>query len=123
VTSCDSPFAVAASLRVDMNFIIILLVCILILLLLIVAIVVYRRRRNYETVKGDFGDDVRENIINYDDEGGGEGDQTAYDLSVLMKPTNGAYNPHNKMAMDELRGRGTVNYHRLFFCSCGTLFS
>jgi len=28
-------------------------------------------------------DDIRENIINYEDEGGGEGDMTGYDLNVL----------------------------------------
>lgn len=28
-------------------------------------------------------DDIRETIINYEDEGGGEGDMNAYDLNVL----------------------------------------
>ncbi len=33
--------------------------------------------------------DIRENIINYVDEGGGEGDQTGYDLSVLRMMSDG----------------------------------
>ena len=33
--------------------------------------------------KRDIDCDIRENIINYEDEGCGEGDQTSYDLSVL----------------------------------------
>ena len=45
--------------------------------------VVYNRRREAQIKYPGPDDDVRENIINYEDEGGGEGDQTGYDLSVL----------------------------------------
>ena len=37
----------------------------------------------------DMDCDIRENIINYEDEGGGEGDQTGYDLSVLRMMSDG----------------------------------
>ena len=37
----------------------------------------------------DIDCDIRENIINYEDEGGGEGDQTGYDLSVLRLMSDG----------------------------------
>ena len=39
--------------------------------------------------KRDIDCDIRENIINYEDEGGGEGDQTGYDLSVLRMMSDG----------------------------------
>lgn len=38
-------------------------------------------------------DDIRENIINYEDEGGGEGDMTGYDLNVLRLMYD---DPHNE---------------------------
>lgn len=42
---------------------------------------VVHRRRTDDLYKDT--DDIRENIINYEDEGGGEGDMTGYDLNVL----------------------------------------
>jgi hypothetical protein len=47
---------------------------------LVLAVVVHRRRSD-DMYKDQ--DDIRENIINYEDEGGGEGDMTGYDLNVL----------------------------------------
>jgi len=43
--------------------------------------VVVHRRKTDDLYKDT--DDIRENIINYEDEGGGEGDMTGYDLNVL----------------------------------------
>ncbi|KAJ9588062.1 hypothetical protein L9F63_018580, partial [Diploptera punctata] len=47
---------------------------------LLLAVVVHRRKTD-DLYKDT--DDIRENIINYEDEGGGEGDMTGYDLNVL----------------------------------------
>ncbi len=50
----------------------------------------------------DIDCDIRENIINYEDEGGGEGDQTGYDLSVLRMMADGTPGLHpmgDKMMM------------------------
>ena len=66
----------------NMNFLIGILVALAVILAGVIIMAVMRKRRK------PFGDkdidcDIRENIINYEDEGGGEGDQTGYDLSVL----------------------------------------
>lgn len=47
---------------------------------MLLAVVVHRRKTD-DLYKDT--DDIRENIINYEDEGGGEGDMTGYDLNVL----------------------------------------
>ncbi|XP_037090914.1 DE-cadherin-like [Pollicipes pollicipes] len=65
------------------SFLIAFLCCLVCLLLLVLAVVVFRRR-NVRTLYKEPTDEMRDTIINYDDEGGGEKDQTAYDLSVLQ---------------------------------------
>ncbi|XP_014244956.1 DE-cadherin isoform X2 [Cimex lectularius] len=77
---CSTGVAVAISLRVDTSFLIALLACLAILIVLVLAVVVHRRKTD-DLYKDT--DDIRENIINYEDEGGGEGDMNAYDLNVL----------------------------------------
>lgn len=51
--------------------------------------VVYNRRRESHIKYPGPDDDVRENIINYDDEGGGEDDMTAFDITPLQIPIGG----------------------------------
>ncbi|XP_017889849.1 DE-cadherin isoform X2 [Ceratina calcarata] len=76
---CDHGMAKAVSFGINTNFLVAILVCIAILLILLLAVVVHRRKTDdlYKDM-----DDIRENIINYEDEGGGEVD-TGYDLNVL----------------------------------------
>ncbi|XP_043236819.1 neural-cadherin-like isoform X1 [Amphibalanus amphitrite] len=65
------------------SFLIAFLCCLVCLLLLVLAVIMFRRR-NVRTLYKEPTDEMRDTIINYDDEGGGEKDQTAYDLSVLQ---------------------------------------
>lgn len=56
--------------------------------------VVYNRRREAHIKYPGPDDDVRENIINYDDEGGGEDDMTAFDITPLQIPIGGPLPDH-----------------------------
>lgn len=100
---CDHGMAKAISFGIDTNFIVAILVCVLILLILLVAVVVHRRKTDdlYKDM-----DDIRENIINYEDEGGGEVD-TGYDLNVL-RAIYDAPPIDSKIAPIGLQGRGTI---------------
>ncbi|KAK0161393.1 hypothetical protein PV327_009868 [Microctonus hyperodae] len=105
---CNHGMSKAVSFGIDTNFLVAILVCVAILLILLLAVVVHRRKRDdlYKDI-----DDIRENIINYEDEGGGEVD-TGYDLNVLRQiydapgidskipPTISSR--QNKMAPDEV---------------------
>ena len=53
---------------------------------LVLVFVVYNRRREAQIKYPGPEDDVRENIINYEDEGGGEDDMTAFDITPLQIP-------------------------------------
>ena len=63
---------------------------------MIVLLCFVMRKQNAEKYYAD--DEIRENIVCYDEEGGGEEDMHAYDLSRLQKPVAGddlhaAYQP------------------------------
>lgn len=58
-------------------------------------IVAYSRNRRPDQKFGlaDVDDDVRENIISYDDEGGGEDDMQAFDITPLRIPIDASGTP------------------------------
>ncbi|KAL0123655.1 hypothetical protein PUN28_005875 [Cardiocondyla obscurior] len=77
------------TLKLSMGALAAILVCLLIILVLVLVFVVYNRRREAHIKYPGPDDDVRENIINYDDEGGGEDDMTAFDITPLQIPIGG----------------------------------
>ncbi|PKU43306.1 hypothetical protein llap_6396 [Limosa lapponica baueri] len=84
--------------------IIAILLCIIILLILVLMFVVWMKRRDKERQAKqlliDPEDDVRDNILKYDEEGGGEEDQSAEDPSSKLEGVVSlivGYNSPNKL--------------------------
>lgn len=71
-------------------------------LVLLLAVVVHRRKQDNYNDKDM--DDIRENIINYEDEGGGEVD-TGFDLNVLRRE-NYFDDPHTMKPKEGIYGNG-----------------
>ncbi|GFY53891.1 neural-cadherin [Trichonephila inaurata madagascariensis] len=68
--------------------------CIFAVLILALVVIAYSRIRSQKPYdQKDIIDDVRENIIVYDDEGGGEDDMNAYDIKTLQIPIDGYGSP------------------------------
>lgn len=75
---------------------------------MVLVIVAYTRSRRPDQKfgGGPCEDDIRENIISYDDEGGGEDDMNAYDITPLRIPIE----PNGHMAgMNGMNGLNGLN--------------
>ncbi|XP_067623205.1 neural-cadherin isoform X2 [Eurosta solidaginis] len=91
--NCELELLASGVLTPSRDFIIALALCTSTLILLVLVFVVYNRRREAHIKYPGPDDDVRENIINYDDEGGGEDDMTAFDITPLQIPIGGPMPP------------------------------
>ncbi|XP_070067862.1 neural-cadherin isoform X3 [Drosophila takahashii] len=90
---CELELLASGVLTPSRDFIVALALCLGTLMLLVLVFVVYNRRREAHIKYPGPDDDVRENIINYDDEGGGEDDMTAFDITPLQIPIGGPMPP------------------------------
>ncbi|XP_053305608.1 cadherin-8 [Spea bombifrons] len=84
VQSCNAE-AYVLPIGLSMGALIAILACIVLLLVIVVLFVTLRRHKNEPLIIKD-DEDVRENIIRYDDEGGGEEDTEAFDIATLQNP-------------------------------------
>nr|XP_046168442.1 cadherin-22-like isoform X2 [Oncorhynchus gorbuscha] len=81
IQSCNAT-AYAISTSLSPGALIALLVCMLILIVLVLLILTLKRHRKGQSMSED-EEDMRDNVIKYNDEGGGEQDTQAYDMSTL----------------------------------------
>ncbi|XP_005608559.1 cadherin-15 [Equus przewalskii] len=80
----------------SLGALVILLASVILLLLLALPVALVARSRQRSWDKGllpGLQDDLRDNILNYDEQGGGEEDQDAYDISQLRHPTGALGTP------------------------------
>ncbi|XP_030060463.1 cadherin-15 [Microcaecilia unicolor] len=83
-----SIFHAGAGISFGALMIILSSVILLLLLVLLVAIIERVRQRSFHRgILASSDDDIRDNILNYDEQGGGEQDQDAYDIDQLRNPT------------------------------------
>lgn len=81
IQSCNAT-AYVMSASLSPGALIALLVCMLILIVLVLLILTLKRHRKGQRMAED-EEDMRDNVIKYNDEGGGEQDTQAYDMSAL----------------------------------------
>ncbi|XP_045438782.1 cadherin-8 isoform X2 [Pipistrellus kuhlii] len=96
VQSCNVE-AYVLPIGLSMGALIAILACIILLLVIVVLFVTLRRHKNEPLIIKD-DEDVRENIIRYDDEGGGEEDTEAFDIATLQNPDGiNGFLPHEDL--------------------------
>ncbi|XP_049717464.1 cadherin-12 isoform X4 [Elephas maximus indicus] len=84
ILSCNVE-AIFLPVGLSTGALIAILLCILILLAIVVLYVALRRQKKKDTLMTS-KEDIRDNVIHYDDEGGGEEDTQAFDIGALRNP-------------------------------------
>ncbi|XP_077348157.1 cadherin-12 [Lithobates pipiens] len=84
VLSCNVE-AIFLPVGLSTGALIAILLCIIILLVIVVLYVALRRQKKKDGLMTS-KEDIRDNVIHYDDEGGGEEDTQAFDIGALRNP-------------------------------------
>ncbi|KAL1007153.1 hypothetical protein UPYG_G00082740 [Umbra pygmaea] len=93
---CKSETAAIVGTHVGVSFIALLVIMVsiaLLLLLLLLAVAVGNWRRHHIKKGGgllveESDDDIRDNVLNYDEQGGGEEDENAFNIDLLRNPVD-----------------------------------
>ncbi|XP_023589711.1 cadherin-20 [Trichechus manatus latirostris] len=100
VMSC-SPEAYMLPVSLSRGALIAILACIFVLLVLVLLILSIRRHRKQPYIIDD-DENIHENIVRYDDEGGGEEDTEAFDIAAMWNPREAQTGTATKTRQDML---------------------
>ncbi|XP_069491738.1 cadherin-15 [Ambystoma mexicanum] len=101
-----------AGAGISFGALMIILASIMLLLLVVLFLIIferYRQRSDHKGLLAESEDDIRDNVFNYDEQGGGEQDQDAYDINQLRNP-NKFLPPPSPRGKQPIRKDAPYNY-------------
>eukprot|EP00069_Balaena_mysticetus_P013935 bmy_22161T0 len=100
VRTCRAE-AVLSSAGLSTGALIAILLCVVILLAIVVLFITLRHSKKEPLIVSE--EDVRENVVTYDDEGGGEEDTEAFDITALRNPSAAEELKHRRDIRPEVK--------------------